>query len=233
MVPSGDSREVHSSQAGIHPRLDEVVRRHLHSTWRQPVHAHTQAMFDALCGLLDADEVTRLVLDSGCGTGASSAWLAARHPDHVVVGVDRSAHRLARAAGGPVRQGNVLWVRAELASFWRVAVRAGWRLHAHYLLYPNPWPKPAQLQRRWHAHPVFPELLALGGSLTLRTNWAIYAREFARALELAGWSDFRLQRLDAAQAASPYELKYARSGHALWEVSQPGFHRRTSGSRPA
>jgi tRNA (guanine-N7-)-methyltransferase len=161
------------------------------------------------------------VLDSGCGTGDSTRRIARLWPDRVVVGVDKSAARLAR--GGidrfPHREGNVVWLRAELTSFWRLAHDAGWRLHRHYLLYPNPWPKASQLRRRWHAHPVFPTLLALGGQLEMRSNWLIYAEEFALAVNRVLGTDVQPSVLEAAEALSPFERKYRASGHRLYSVS--------------
>jgi tRNA G46 methylase TrmB len=214
------SRPVSSNQAGLHPRLDEVVLRHLHHPWQQPVPAHTRQAFLDLQRLLQPGEEHRLVLDSGCGNGEGSRALAARHPGLLVIGVDQSAHRLARvgAAVQPRREGDLIWVRAELAAFWQLAVAAGWRLQAHYLLYPNPWPKATQLQRRWHAHPVFPLLLTLGGVLELRSNWQDYVQEFARALQLAGRPAPRVEELAAQEPLTPFERKYAGSGHALWRL---------------
>jgi tRNA (guanine-N7-)-methyltransferase len=90
-----------------------------------------------------------------------------------------------------------------------------------YLLYPNPSPKPEHLKRRWHAHPIFPTLLACAETLELRTNWAIYAQEFALALQSCGWRAVQ-EPLPLAQALSApisnFEAKYAASGHALWRV---------------
>lgn len=165
------------------------------------------------------------MLDSGCGTGTSTRTLAAMHPDCLVIGIDRSLSRLSRLGQSafPFRQDNAIWVQAELASFWRLALEAGWRLHHHYLLYPNPWPKPGQLQRRWHAHPVFPRILALGGVLELRSNWRIYAEEFRQALLLARpGMEIRLESAVSEQdwegIETPFGLKYARSGHRLYRL---------------
>jgi len=161
-----------------------------------------------------------LVLDSGCGTGESTRILARSFPDHLVIGVDKSESRLARLAAKqfPWREGNAVWVRADLTTFWRLATQARLVLDRHYLLYPNPWPKPGQLQRRWHAHPVFPELLGLGGRLEMRTNWRVYADEFAFVL-------FRLQSrvvepdvLEPGEPLTPFERKYRDSGHVLYSV---------------
>ena len=216
----GQSKPVSSRQQGPHPRLQAVLQRHLRSAWRQPPHQPTVQAFAATRALLAADELRSLVLDSGCGTGASSYAIAQRHPGQVVLGVDRSATRLARSRPGPwpQRDGNVLLVRAELATFWRLALAAGWQLQAHYLLYPNPWPKSGQLLRRWHAHPVFPTLLALGGDLQLRCNWAVYAREFALATGWMTGQDLQPEPLADAEGLSPFETKYRDSGHALYRL---------------
>ncbi len=203
-----------SSQTGLHPRLDEVVRRHLKSRWRQPVRAHTRQAFQALIDRLKAAD--RLVLDSGCGTGVSTAGLAYRHPNALVVGIDQSAARLGRAPEFP---DNVVLVRAELADFWRLMADAGFRPTHHYLFYPNPWPKPDHLKRRWHAHPVFPDLLALGGWLELRSNFELYVREFERALSLAGIVDAKVVSFSAGEPVSPFERKYSASGHRLWKLT--------------
>ncbi|MGY6553961.1 MAG: tRNA (guanine(46)-N(7))-methyltransferase TrmB [Wenzhouxiangella sp.] len=203
-----------SSQLGIHPRLAEVVGTHLRVPWQQPFKAYSQPAFAELASRLRPH--TPIILDAGCGTGGSTARLASAHPDCQVVGVDQSAVRLGRH---PALPANAHLLRAELADFWRLARRAGWRLYRHYLLYPNPWPKPAQLKRRWHAHPVWPELLALGGDLELRSNFEIYAHEFAAALELAGFrAELEVLSLAADQALSPFERKYVQSGHRILVV---------------
>lgn len=219
---AGDSRPVRSNQRDVHPRLAETVRLHLRHAWRQPLHPPSARAFGQLEALRLRHGAERpVVLDSGCGTGVSTRRLAECHPGALVIGVDRSAARLARvgAADSPRREGRVLWVRAELETLWRLARAAQWPISHHYLLYPNPSPKAAQLARRWHGHPVFPELLALGGQLELRSNWALYLQEFALAVALATGLSVTPSRLDpGATPLSPFEAKYAASGHALWRL---------------
>ena len=229
MVLMGTSREVESRQTGVHPRLDHLLTRHLDSEWSQPLHAPSVAAFRALEGLVDGRREP-VVLDSGCGTGESTRLMAEAMPDCIVVGVDKSSARLGRtgAASFPHREGNVIWLRAELATFWRLALAAGWRLRRHYLLFPNPWPKPGALQRRWHAHPVFPDMLRLGGRLEMRCNWEPYALEFAAAANrLLGVKvrpcqlDVQLTGSEAAargSCLSPFERKYRASGHRIYSV---------------
>lgn len=209
------SARVTTNQTGPHPRLEAVVRRHLEHPWRQPIRAHGRAAFAALEAWVGGD-TDALVIDAGCGTGASTTALAARHPGCRVIGVDKSRARLARA---PALPGNAKLARMDLADFWRLARAAGWRLHRHYLLYPNPWPKAEHLMRRWYAHPVFPDLAGLGGRLEVRSNWPLYLEEFRIALAVAG-REAEIEKLDAAdEALTPFGLKYRDSGHQLGRLT--------------
>ncbi len=151
-----------------------------------------------------------VILDSGCGKGLSTISLAAKFPNIPVIGIDRSFHRLShnRLYRNAIEedndnddegdsaidnnsqvsqkvddQQNVLFVRAELSDFWLLASQSDWIIHSHYLLYPNPYPKSKHLGRRWHCHPSFPFIIALGGTLVVRSNWDIYCREMLSALK--------------------------------------------------
>jgi tRNA G46 methylase TrmB len=84
------------------------------------------------------------------------------------------------------------------------------------LLYPNPWPKIGHLSRRWHGHPVFPAMLALGGVLECRSNWRIYIEEFCFAIDHLKQGVAVCQDYVPEVALTPFERKYLNSGHALW-----------------
>jgi len=229
MTPSR-SRPVHSSQTVPHAGLARCVRRHARTPWRKP----PQAVDGPALALL-ADALRKhdgpLILDSFCGTGMSTAALAERHTDALVIGVDQSAHRLDRAPAVPR---NALLLRAHAEAVWRELVASGHHLSAHYLLYPNPWPKPKHLIRRIHGHPAFPLLPRLGGSLELRSNWPVYVEEFGMALHLLGHPS-RIAIVAAEEPLSTrFEQKYRASGQALWRSvahfgspGQPGVGRGT------
>ena len=74
------SHAVSSSQQGVHPRLTTVVDAHLRRPWQAPLHPPSVDAFDALQAQLGGDTL-RLVLDSGCGTGASTRLIARALPD--------------------------------------------------------------------------------------------------------------------------------------------------------
>ena len=213
------SRLPTSAQVEIHPKLEQCVKAHLSSPWQQPIHAHTQVAFEKVHEQL-SQTPKPIVLDSGCGTGWASVELAKCYPDHWVVGVDRSIDRLSRA---PTLPANVCLVRAELGDFWRLIRQASWPVAIHYVLYPNPYPKARHLKRRWHGHPVWPDLLTVGERLVMRTNAQVYALEWAQALNLCQQKNVDHRELNGDEVRrhplSAFEKKYAASGHALFEVT--------------
>ena len=208
------SKPVTSSQQQPHQDLPGLVRRHCLKPWRKPTPTHSHAAFEEIQEWLGHHAGRPVILDSFCGTGMSSALLAKTHPDAAVIGIDKSAHRLSRHRSEPYRY---LLVRTECEPLWQLLASAGIRLHKHYLLYPNPWPKPGQVQRRIHGHPAFPLLGALGGTIELRSNWDIYAQEFHLACSALGLIS-ALEALGDGAPISLFEKKYREQGHPLWQV---------------
>ena len=176
--------------------------------------------FEETQKLLSAKERNGFILDSGCGTGESTVALATMHPGNIVIGIDRSAVRLRRVAANKLatREGNCVWVRARLETFWRLMLGANWGVEKNYFLYPNPWPKSEQMKKRWHAHPSFPVVLKLCRNIELRSNWEIYAEEFVRAIEWSGCDRPKVELFSAENTISSFEKKYAASGHKLYRV---------------
>jgi tRNA (guanine-N7-)-methyltransferase len=214
---AGNSPQIVSPQSGTHPRLAEVVLRHRDHAWRAPLHGPTMTQF-ARWQAQRETSARPLLVDLGCGHGDSTLLLAARHPQAELLGIDQSAHRLARLApdGFAVHVAGTL-VRAEAATWMRALAEAGIAVDTLFLLYPNPWPKSEHLMRRWHGHPVFPLLLA-ARRVVLRTTWPIYADEFAVAAALLGRPAQVRALGDADAVLTPFERKYRESGHARFEL---------------
>ena len=206
------SRPVTSNQAGVHPRLAQILKRHLETEFQRPIAPHSQAAYQELAKALSRSS-RPFVLDSFCGTGMSTALLAARYPNHLIVGIDQSAHRLGKHVPGS--EENYLLLRANAEDIWQLLLRDGHRPASHYLLYPNPWPKSKHLQRRIHGHPSFATLLALGGTIEVRSNWQLYLEEFGLAMFLAGRFGLVAQ-ITHEPALTLFEEKYRASGHDLW-----------------
>ena len=163
----------------------------------------------------------KVILDSGCGTGESTLNIALANPGIPGIGIDKSVARLSKAGTAPQ---NAFLVRAELLDFWRLAlekVKAGqWHIPYHALYYPNPWPKQSEATRRFHLHPIFPTLLQLGDVIELRTNWEIYAREFAEAARIATPDcSISCEAFEPEHPITAFERKYKEARQQLWRVT--------------
>lgn len=216
----GNSRAVTSNQTGPHDKIPELVQKHLNHRSQKPVNQHTQDAFDEVCQWL-GDNVNNsespLIMDSCCGVGESTERIANLYPHAKVIGLDKSKLRTGKQDKVLSLPENARIVRADVIDFWRLAVDADWQLSAHYLLFPNPYPKSAQVQRRWHASPSLADILRLGGQFEVRSNWQIYIQEFAIALEVAGVKS-NIHHLDITDPFTAFERKYHASGQQIWQL---------------
>ena len=218
----GDSKTIITNQPGIHEKLESLVLKHLAHPSKKPVQAHTQLAFDEINEQVKQHKGC-VIFDSCCGVGQSTRLLAKMNPDALVIGIDKSAHRINRnddellANTGTQQVNNYILARADLNDFYRLAVEAKWQVSKHFILYPNPWPKAKHIQRRWHGSAVFPEILKLGGTLTLRSNWRLYLEEFQFAAALTG-KQGEITLVEDTQALTPFEAKYQGSGQPCWQL---------------
>lgn len=217
---SGNSRSIISTQTGKHPDLEWRVCRYRNSCFQRPVSEHALRAMEILKTAIKIEK-RPLLLDSCCGTGHSSRMLAKRYPGHFIIGVDRSEARLRR---GENKDGchefvgdNLLFLRTNLLDFYPMMLTDGLRLSRHTVFYPNPYPKSEHLKRRWHASPVFPSMVGLGGQFEVRSNWQTYLDEMAYALSLYGVNSV-IDEVFGVPPVSLFEKKYAASGQKLFRL---------------
>lgn len=217
MNSGGMARSITTTQTEQHDKLLALVERYKSSQTQKPVNGHTQSAFDDTMAWLD-DWQGPVILDSCCGVGQSTAILANRFPKAKVIGLDKSAARLAKHHAYQNTAQNYRLVRADVVDFWRLAVASSCHFDAHYLLYPNPYPKPAQIQKRWYAHAVMPALMGLANTLYVRSNWQLYLQEFALASSCYGLEG-ELEALDSGEVMTPFEKKYMDSGQVCYQLA--------------
>lgn len=196
-------------------RVDQALRRHLNTPFRPPISPTQAQAFDEITAFVRATPELAWELDAGCGTGESTGKLSSRDPNRRFLGVDKSKHRLLRA---PASSAHLGFVRADLDRALPQLADAGLKAARVHLLYPNPWPKPSHFGRRWHGHPTFFDLLRVSEKIELRTNWEIYAIEFAYALGRTLGREVHVEPLNVIDPLSAFERKYAASGHPLFQV---------------
>lgn len=210
------SKIITSSQTGIHANLEKVVRKHLAFGYQKPIAEYTQVAFAEMKSRWQELSQPKLILDSACGTGESTRHFAQTYKDCLVVGLDQSAKRLSHTDNIDLPE-NCLLLRCDCTDFWRLAAESEIRFEKHFLLYPNPYPKPQHLQRRWQGHPAFSSLIAISPYIELRSNWKIYAQEFFAALQVAKLPANINQYRDE-NTITAFERKYKASAHDLWQV---------------
>lgn len=213
----GNSRAITTNQTGVHDKLDALVARYKCAQNHRPVSDHTQQAFGEAVAWL-GNWQGPIVLDSCCGVGESTARLSERHPEAKVIGLDKSAARVSKHSHYASQQDNYRVFRADVNDFWRLVRQANWSVSKHYLLYPNPYPKSAQVQKRWHASPAFVDFIAITHHIEVRSNWLIYLMEFAQAAGHYG-VQCDLQQVSQNDPLTPFERKYQRSGQVCWQLT--------------
>ena len=219
---TGDSKAIVTNQPGIHEKLAEIVNKHIAHPSQKPIQAHTQQAFNEINEIVQAFS-GEIILDSCCGVGQSTRLLAKQNPDALVIGVDKSAHRINRNVdevehdNGAGKVDNYHLVRADLNDFYRLVVAANWPVTKHYILYPNPWPKAKHIQRRWHGSAVFPQIIAVGQEIILRSNWLLYLEEFQLAADFLSFKG-EITTVNVTQPLTPFEAKFHASGQQCWQL---------------
>lgn len=211
------ARSISTNQTGIHQNLQKVVVRQLASVCQKPLSMHTQKAFEEAINWLGKWQ-GELILDSCCGVGESTVNIARAHPNARVIGIDKSALRTNKHTTYASALQNYLVVRADLNDFLRLLVANDKKLTKHYLLYPNPYPKSAHLQRRWYATSALKDILKLGGILEVRSNWQLYIEEFSAALDIAHVNN-QMTIFESDKAITPFERKYWQSGQSSWQLT--------------
>jgi tRNA G46 methylase TrmB len=206
----------------VHEDLLSIVRKYRHSEFKKPIAQHTQQAFDFILLWL-SDWQGDVIIDACCGVGESSLILAQRNPNAKVIGVDKSIARLEKHKHYQDKmpdglKHNVRLLQADLVDFWRLLAEhqpsADWTISKQCLFYPNPYPKKAQVQKRWHASPAFAAMLACSQQIEVRSNWHIYIQEFQIALQVYGLGSSI--ELVSDTPITPFERKYSESGQKCW-----------------
>ena len=137
-----------------------------------------------------------LDLEIGCGKGLHAIQYARLHPDRHLIAIERTMEkfqgfqtRVANHRAKNIALNNLSPLFGPAESYLVHHFSQSGIFKKIFLLYPNPYPKPSQANKRWHNAPIFAHLIqtmSIGGELTLATNLAWYAAE-AEMIAVEKW----------------------------------------------
>ena len=163
-------------------------------------------------------------LEIGCGAGDFAIqW--ARQTKNPMIAIEKTASRFKKFEKkyqSLARPGN-LWPIQANAVWWLAHYGKKNSFERIFLLYPNPYPKKRQANKRWINSPFMPFLLDLlikGGELELRTNKKSYYEEFKEKIKI-----FPFMRLKEDKAFSLAALAGADTGKGGSEGKSKGAGR--------
>jgi tRNA (guanine-N7-)-methyltransferase len=168
-----------------------------------------------------------VALEIGAGVGWHAMRWSQAHSDYLYLAVEHSKTRFEGLVKRWERHGqpaHLIPIHADAESFVTHCLPAA-SLDKIFILYPNPYPKESQANKRWHRMPFMEELLKklkAQGEIEFATNEFFYAEEFRRYLK-EQWSLRELEYRTLSKALNPefrprthFEKKYWLRGQELF-----------------
>jgi tRNA (guanine-N(7)-)-methyltransferase len=169
-------------------------------------------------------------LEIGAGAGLHAIRFAKANPEATLLAVEHSKTRFAklesRRRAHPQIQ-NLFCFHADAESVATHLIPDA-SLEGVFLLYPNPYPKASQANKRWHQMPFWGELLrklAPGGRIEFATNEAFYAEEFF-VWNTSQWGLQVLENKSFVRVENPdfvarthFEKKYLERGERIFCIT--------------
>ncbi len=163
-----------------------------------------------------------LQVDIGCGEGSFLEAMAARHPDHNFLGIERLLGRVRKVCRGVVHNKltNVRLLRIETAYALRYVLPKECVTIAH-VLFPDPWPKRHHQSRRLVQDGFMEALhgiLVPGGELRIKTDdqpyflWMEKVLAKAKGYERLDWPD------DPDYPITDFERRFMAQGLPIYRA---------------
>lgn len=182
--------------------------------------------------MTEASRYEAFDLEIGCGAGMHAIAYARANPKRLLVAVERTQDKFAgveQRLKNHEPLPNLLALRDDAVSLVTHLVSPH-SLDRVFLLYPNPYPKESQANKRWHRMPFLRSLhgaMKVGGELTLATNERFYRDE--ALLWFSGVGLFDLIREDSfvqndvgsqrlPKARTHFEKKYLAAGQTVYNL---------------
>jgi tRNA (guanine-N7-)-methyltransferase len=165
-----------------------------------------------------------ICIEVGAGQGLFAVQFSQANPEKTLIAIERTQERFAKLHQRLINNHcqNVIPIRANAVN-WITHCLPEKAVEEYFFLYPNPYPKPSQQNKRFHRMPFMAYLLKTlkpHGRLTIATNQQFYYQE-ARTFMTEVWAmaclvDRRINRDEKPR--THFEKKYLERGDTCWEL---------------
>lgn len=169
---------------------------------------------------------SQLVIEIGAGQGLHAIQYAESHPDTLYIAIERTQTKFARMASRLEHHPHIqnLLLLNQDAIPWISSNIGPAEVDAYFILYPNPYPKAGQANKRWHYMPFMDyliETLKPRGSVTMATNIESYYRE--ACVEFERREDVNVTSTGEVptdfKGRTHFERKYLERGETCYELA--------------
>jgi tRNA (guanine-N7-)-methyltransferase len=176
------------------------------------------------------DSTRPLDIELGCGAGMHSLSYAQANPERDLVALERTTEKFEKFQRSLLKQpkplANLTAINADAVP-WIVRNLSIESVERCILLYPNPYPKNKDRNKRWHAMPFFEFLLSTlkqNGTIQLATNERFYFDEALLYFEKY-WNlkpliirEISLSSVPDFQPRTHFEKKYFLRGETCFDA---------------
>ena len=158
-----------------------------------------------------------LMVEIGAGVGLHPIQYAQAHPESYVIAIEKTIEKFqkfAKRLQNHTGINNLQAVHANAVEWITRQLQPG-EVDAYYILYPNPYPKTAQKNKRFMHMPFMSQLwktLKVGGTLRLATNEQFYFEEaqavFSAQNNLTQVFAGQVDRSQIGKGRTHFERKY-------------------------
>lgn len=167
----------------------------------------------------------KLVIEIGAGQGLHAIQYAETHPDTFYIAIERTQNKFGKMQSRLAHHPHItnLMLINEDATKWLAENIQAEEVDAYFILYPNPYPKQKQANKRWHYMPFMDFLfntLQQSAPLTLATNIQSYFDEACEVFAIH--SSVELQssgKIDQNfKGRTHFERKYLERGETCYQL---------------
>lgn len=167
-----------------------------------------------------------LVIEIGPGVGLHPIQYAQQHPENYIVGIERTTdkfNKFATRARHHPHLSNLYPVHADAVEWIYKNIVAA-EVSEYFLLYPNPYPKEAQKNKRLMHMPFMQyliETMQVGATITMATNIEVFykeAKEIWSAIDCFELITDRVLTKENQIPRTHFERKYLAAEQQCYEI---------------